>query len=202
MTQRWQSGWRSRNCCEVSWSSRDKTSVQVRKTCFPPTPILCRHHCKLHCRPQKDGPIATQHSHGDAAPVRQPVHQVPPQRKEEVCKLLNEMLERGVVEPSTSPWASPIVLIRKDGSTRFCIDYRKLNDMTQKDAYPLPRINATLDTLHGSQWFSTLNLLSGYWKVEVDEADRQETAFCTAEGLFQFRVMPFGQCNTPTTFQS
>ena len=139
---------------------------------------------------------------GDAGPVRQPVRRVPPQRREEVRKLLSEMLERGVVEPSTSPWASPIVLVRKkDGSTRFCIDYHKLNDVTRKDAYPLPRIDATLDTLHGSQWFSTLDLLSGYWQVEVDEADRQKTAFCTPEGLFQFKVMPFGLCNAPETFQ-
>ena len=106
------------------------------------------------------------------------------------------------MEPSTSPWASPIVLVRKqDGSTRFCIDYRKLNDVTRKDAYRLPRIDATLDTLHGSQWFSTLDLLSGYWQVEVDEADRQKTAFCTPEELFHFKVMPFGLCNAPATFQ-
>ena len=111
------------------------------------------------------------------------------------------MLEREAVEPSTSPWASTIVMARKDGSTRFCIDYCKRNNVTQKDAYPLPWIDATLDTIHGSQWFSTLDLLSGYWQVEVDETDRQKTAFCMPEGLFQFRVMPFGLCNAPATFQ-
>ena len=139
---------------------------------------------------------------GDAPPVRQPVRHIPPQRQDEVLTLLQEMLERGVVEPSTSPWASPIVLVRKkDGSTRFCVDYRKLNDATRKDTYPLPRIDANLDTLHGSQWFSTLDLLSGYWQVVIDEADRSKTAFCTTEGLFQFKVMPFGLCNAPATFQ-
>ena len=109
---------------------------------------------------------------GDAPSVRQPIRRIPPQRRDEVRTLLQEMLERGVVEPSTSPWALPIVLVRrKDGSTRFCVDYRKLNEATRQDAYPLPRIDATLDTLHGSQWFSTLDLLSGYWQVVIDEAD-------------------------------
>ena len=84
---------------------------------------------------------------------------------------------------------------------RFCVDYRKVNSITRKDAYPLPRIDATLDTLAGSQWFSTLDLLSGYWQVEVEETDREKTAFCTTGSLFQFRVMAFGLCNAPTTFQ-
>ena len=139
---------------------------------------------------------------GDARLVRQPVRRIPPQRRGEVHKLLNEMLERGVIEPSTSPWASPIVLVQKnDGTTRFCVDYRKQNNVTGKDAYPLPSIDATLDTLHRSKWFTTLDLLSGYWQVEMDETDRQKTAFCKTEGLFQFKVMPFGLCNAPATFQ-
>ena len=112
------------------------------------------------------------------------------------------MQEKDVIEPSASPWASPIVLVRKkDGSTRFCVDYRKLNSVSRKDAYPLPRIDDTLDTLAGAQWFSTLDLISGYWQVEVDPRDRPKTAFCTTEGLFQFKVMPFGLCNAPATFQ-
>ena len=112
------------------------------------------------------------------------------------------MLQNGIVEPSRSPWASPIVLVqKKDGPTRFCVDYRKVNKVTRKDAYPLPRIDATLDTLAGSQWFSTLDLLSGYWQVQIQEDDRAKTAFCTTEGLYQFRVMLFGLCNAPATFQ-
>ena len=112
------------------------------------------------------------------------------------------MLEKKIIEPSASPWASPVVLVKKkDGTTRFCIDFRKLNDLTQKDAYPLPRIDAMLDTLHGPKWFTTLDLMSGYWQVEMQEADRPKTAFGTTEGLFQFRVMPFGLSNAPATFQ-
>ena len=91
-----------------------------------------------------------------------------------------------------------MVLVRKrDGSTRFCIDYRKVNSVTRKDAYPLPRVDDILDTLGGSKWFSTLDLKSGYWQVEVDSSSREKTAFTTSEGLYEFKVMPFGLCNAP-----
>ena len=82
------------------------------------------------------------------------------------------MLEKRVIQPSDSPWSSPIVLVKKkDGSVRFCIDYRKVNAITRKDAYPLPRVDDTLDTLAGSRLFTTLDLKNGYWQVEVEEAD-------------------------------
>ena len=139
---------------------------------------------------------------GDSNPISQPVRRLPPHRKEQVNKLLHEMQENDIIHPSSSPWASPIVLVqKKDGSVRFCIDYRKLNAVTTKDAYPLPRIDDTLDTLCGSKWFSTLDLLSGYWQVEMSPEDRHKTAFCTPQGLFEFKVMPFGLCNAPATFQ-
>ena len=142
--------------------------------------------------------IATEAKHL----IRSPVRRIPAVHKKEVHQLIQDMLARNVIQPSTSPWASPIVIVRKkDGSARFCVDYRKLNAITRKDAYPLPRIDDTLDMLSGSRWFSTLDLLSGYWQVEVAEGDRDKTAFATQSGLFEFKVMPFGLCNAPATFQ-
>ena len=93
------------------------------------------------------------------------------------------------------------MLKKKDGSTRFCVDYRRLNDLTVKDAYPLPRIDDSLEQLAGNKWFSTLDLCSGYWQVEVEESDRPKTAFATRRGLFQFRKMPFGLACAPETFK-
>ena len=137
---------------------------------------------------------------GNAAPVHLPPRRVPQARREEVRRLLQEMLHSGVVEPSEGPWSSPIILAKKkDGSLRFCVDYRKVNAITRKDAYPLPRVDDTLDMLGGSKFFSTLDLASGYWQVEVAPEDRAKTAFTTSEGLYQFKVMPFGLCNAPAT---
>ena len=103
---------------------------------------------------------------------------------------------------SSSPWALPIVLVqKKDGTTWFCVDYHKLNAVTHKDTYPLPRIDDTLDMLHGSKWFSTLDLASGYWQVELHKDCQDRTAFCTPNGLFEFKVLPFGLCNALSKFQ-
>ena len=139
---------------------------------------------------------------GDAKPIRQPPRRLPLARREEAENILSEMREQGVIEPSASAWSSPVVLVRKkDGSTRFCIDYRRLNDVTTKDSYPLPRIDDTIDSLAGANWFSTLDLKSGYWQVQLSEEARCKTAFSTGTGLWQFKVMPFGLCNAPATFE-
>ena len=123
---------------------------------------------------------------GDAQPLRQRARRLPPYRREEAQRLLSDMLSKDIIQRSSSPWASPVVLVgKKDGSIRFCIDYRKVNSITRKDAYPLPRMDDTLDTLTGSKWFNTLDLISGYWQVKIEKKDREKTAFCTSDGLFE-----------------
>lgn len=117
-------------------------------------------------------------------------------------KLIKQLLDSKVIRESSSPYASPIVLVqKKSGELRMCVDYRQLNAKTRKDAYPLPRIEESLDALAGAQWFSTLDLASGYNQVPVAERDKAKTAFCTPFGLFEFERMPFGLCNAPGTFQ-
>ncbi|KAL5970719.1 Transposon Ty3-G Gag-Pol polyprotein [Taenia solium] len=112
------------------------------------------------------------------------------------------MITDDVIRPSKSPWASSIAIVKKsDGSLRLCIDYRKLNAVTKKDAFPLPHINDSLDSLHGASWFTTLDLKSGYWQVEVAETDREKTAFIVPKGLYEFQTTPFGLCNATATFK-
>ncbi|GFW01708.1 hypothetical protein TNCV_4086231 [Trichonephila clavipes] len=110
------------------------------------------------------------------------------------------MKDNDGIEPSSCPWAFPINLFNKDGSTRFCADYRRLNDVTMKYSYHQPRIDDTLDTLANTAWFSTLDLKREYWQVEIHPEDKKKTAFTTGKGMWQFKVMPFGWCNAPATF--
>ena len=136
---------------------------------------------------------------GDSSPTKQPTRHIPHAARQEVTELLKEMQEANVVKPSKSPWASPVVLVRKkDGTLRFCIDYRKLNEVTKADTFPLPKIDDLLDQLGKSKYFSTLDLKSGYWQIKVHPSSQEKT---THQGLFEFRVMPFGLMNAPAAFQ-
>lgn len=139
---------------------------------------------------------------GDHSPISQRAYRVSPSERRIISEEVSKMLGRGVIQPSESPWSSPVVLVKKkDGNWRFCVDYRRLNKITKKDVYPLPRIDDTLDCLEGAKYFSSMDLYSGYWQIEVDEADREKTAFVTPEELYEFKVMPFGLCNSPATFE-
>ena len=112
------------------------------------------------------------------------------------------MLENGLIQESRSPWASPVVLVDKDvTSTRFCVNYQKINDVPKKDRYPLPRVDDSLDLLSGNLFFSSLDLQSGFYQVLVAAPDVEKTAFITRSGLCEFLVMPLGLCNAPSTFQ-
>ena len=139
-------------------------------------------------------------THGPA--LRQPYRRQNPAVRREEMTQVQQMLSSNVIRPSNSPWASPVVMVRKkDGSLRFCVDFRQLNAATIKDAHPLPRIDDLLDALHGAKWFSTLDLKSGYWQVPIAEQDKEKTAFRTSSGqLFEFNQVPFGLCNAPATF--
>ena len=139
---------------------------------------------------------------GTAVPIRQPPRRLPFGKREIEKQEIQRMLDKGVIEPSASPWSSCIVLVKKkDGSTRFCVDYRKLNEVTIRDAYPLPRVDSCLDSLSGAKWFSSLDLNSGFWQIAMADQDKEKTAFSTSQGLYHFTVMPFGLANSPSTFE-
>ncbi|MGL5706847.1 MAG: reverse transcriptase domain-containing protein [Aeromonas sp.] len=139
---------------------------------------------------------------GDSPPLRQRPRRIPCHLKDQLSDLIDDMLKQNIIRPSDSPWAAPVVLVKKkDGSIRLCIDFRRLNQVTRRDSYPLPRIDDTLDALGGAQMFSTLDLASGYWQVEMDSVDQEKTAFVLPTGLYEFQTMPFGLVNAPATFQ-
>ena len=140
---------------------------------------------------------------GDARPIKQRLSRMADFKRKAIDEELGKMLEQEVIAPSDSPWASPVVLVRKKGGNgvRFCLDYRLLNQVSRKDAYPLPNIGDCMDALSGAQWFCTLDLASGYWQVELDEQSKAKTAFTTHKGLYHFNVLPFGLTNAPATFE-
>ena len=139
---------------------------------------------------------------GTSPPVNLPLRRTPQKLKMTVRSHIDEMQCHNIIRESASPYAAPVVMTtKKDGDPRFCVDYRKLNQVTVKDRYPLPRIDDTIDALHGAQFFTTLDLFSGYWQIEIDEPDKHKTAFVCEYGQYEFNRMPFGLTNAPSTFQ-
>ena len=135
-------------------------------------------------------------------PIAQPYRRIPPQQLEEVGKHLKDMVQKRIIVPSYSPYAAPIVVVRKkDGSIRLCIDYRRLNDETISDAFPLPRIEDSFDLLSGAKFFSTLDLGSGYYQIAMAPEDQEKTAFSCPYGSFHYLRMPQGLKSAPATFQ-
>ncbi|KAK3086913.1 hypothetical protein FSP39_025347 [Pinctada imbricata] len=135
-------------------------------------------------------------------PVKQPPRKVPLALDKETREIIQNLQDKGIIRPSNSPWSSPLVLAKKkNGKLRLCVDYRKVNSLTTKDAFPLPRIQDCLDSVSGARWFSTLDLTAGYHQVKVKESDIPKTAFVTKYGHFEYTTMPFGLTNAPGTFQ-
>ncbi|KMQ88444.1 reverse ribonuclease integrase, partial [Lasius niger] len=139
----------------------------------------------------------------DARPIKQRYRPRNPAMQAVIDREVEEMETAGVIEPSHSAWSSPVVVVKKkDGKFRFCIDFRKVNEVTEKDAYPLPQVTATLDKLRGARYLTTLDLKNGYLQVPLAPESRPITAFTIpGRGLFQFKVMPFGLHSAPATFQ-
>eukprot|EP00731_Ephydatia_muelleri_P000008 Em0001g8a len=139
---------------------------------------------------------------GTTQPRKSPLRRMPLAVRAEVARQVEKMQEMGVVTPSSSPWSSPVVLVRKkDGAHRFCVDYRGLNEVTKADGFPLPRVDDLLDQLGLSRYFSTLDLAAGFWQIRMHPDSKEKTAFATPQGLFEFQVMPFGLMNSPAVFQ-
>ena len=139
---------------------------------------------------------------GDNPPIRQRPYRVSESQRGIIEEHVTDMLNRGIIQPSTSLWASPITLVqKKDRTDRFVVDFRRLNSVTRKDSYALPRIDHALDALNGTKFFSCMNLMSGFWQVEMESESREHTAFVTYGGLNEFLVLPFGLTGAPSTYQ-
>ena len=139
---------------------------------------------------------------GKQQPIKVPPYRTSPAEDEAIEKEVQMMLDKGIIRPSHSPWSSPVVLVKKpDGSWRFCFDARRLNEVTKKDAYAVPRVQEMLSRFNGAKYFTAIDCASGFWQVPLDETSMEKTAFVTKFGLFEFIKMPFGITNAPSAFQ-
>jgi len=137
----------------------------------------------------------------DRPPHYEPLRRHPTSQLPLIDQHVEAMLRHDVIEPAASPWCSNVVMVKKrDGTMRFCVDYRKTNDLIKKDKFPLPKIDTCLDTLNGCKYFSSCDLRQGYWQTMIEESDRDKTAFVTRKGQWRFKVLSFGLCNAPSQF--
>ena len=139
---------------------------------------------------------------GDATPIKQHPYRVHPEKQKKMSAEVDYLLEHDLIEPSSSPWSSPCLLVPKpDGSVRFCTDFRKVNHLTKPDSFPMPRIDDCIDRIGQAQYVTRLDLLKGFYQIDLTPDAREISAFVTPDGLFQYKVMPFGMRNGPATFQ-
>ena len=139
---------------------------------------------------------------GDSAPIKQHPYRVSPMKKELLDKEVQYMLKNDIIEESQSNWSSPCILVPKhDGGFRFCTDFKKVNDKTKSDSFPIPRITDCIDQIGSAKFVSTFDMLKGYWQVPLTQRASEISAFVTPSGLYQYKVMPFGMKNAPATFQ-
>jgi len=179
---------------ELSESQREQAAQFIRT------------HASVFCMSSTDLGRNSQLPHrintGDHSPVRQQLRRHPYAHLADIEKNVQEMLKSKVIEPVASPWASNVLLVKKkDGSMRFCVDYRAVNGITIKDSYPLPRIDSCLESLGQVCYFSTLDLRTGYWQTEIHKEDVSKTSFVTRSGQYAFTVLPMGLANAPGQFQ-
>ena len=170
--------------------------------------LLMEYHHIFSLEPQEIGCTdATEHViellPGKDEPFKEQFRRIAPHLIEEVRQHIQEMLDGGTIRPSQSPWCNTVVLAhKKDGTLRFCIDFRRLNDRTRKDSYLLPRTNETMESLVGARIFSCMDLKSGFWQVKMAEESKQYMAFTVGSmGVYEFLCMLYGLCNAPATFQ-
>lgn len=206
------------HCVQVKWVSKQSqkpsnscelNSISVDKTEALPDQIqlLLEAYEDLFQEPNSLPPQRPFDHHIQLLPGVSPVNVRPykysPAQKDEIEKQIAKMLSNGIIKPSQSPYASPVLLVKKkDGTWRFCVDYRHLNAQTVKNKHPMPIVDELIDELAGAKWFSKLDFRAGYHQICIDPADTHKTAFKTHHGLYEFLVMAFGLTNAPATFQS
>ena len=178
--------------CDENELKQLKQLISKYKDCFSSTPKS----------PKPAIGITHTIDTGNSKPINSAPYRASPAQRKVIESQIEDMLNNNIIEPSKSPWASLIVLVdKKDGSIRFCVDYRKLNTVTKRDVYPLPRIDDCLNAIGGNKYFSTFDLAAGYWQILMNKEDKEKTAFISHHGLYQFNVMSFGLKNAPATFQ-